>query len=119
MLAMFAVVADEYRCSSMFNTYTLSENSRHSPGLILLRHIVVDSADRGLRGFDLGVGKAEYKSVFCNEVEPLFDTFAGITPLGRLAAPALGAAAAAKRIVKEKPSLWSAVQAIRRLRASR
>ncbi len=25
-----------YRCSSMFNTYTLGENSRHSPGLILL-----------------------------------------------------------------------------------
>ena len=69
MLAMFAVVADEHRCSSMFNTYTLSENSRHSPGLILLRQMVIDSADRGLRGFDLGVGKADYKSVFCNEVE--------------------------------------------------
>jgi hypothetical protein len=57
----------------MFNTYTLGEHSRHSPGLILLRHMVVDSADRGLRAFDLGVGKAEYKSTFCDEVEPLFD----------------------------------------------
>jgi CelD/BcsL family acetyltransferase involved in cellulose biosynthesis len=119
ILAMFAVVADEHRCSSMFNTYTLSENSRHSPGLILLRHLVVDSADQGLRGFDLGVGKAEYKSTFCNEVEPLFDTFVGLTVLGKLAAPALSAAIAAKRLIKEKPSLWAAVQAARRLRARR
>lgn len=119
MLAMFAVVADEHRCSSMFNTYTLGESSRHSPGLILLHHLVVDSADRGLRGFDLGVGKAEYKSTFCNEVEPLFDTFIGLTALGKLAAPALSAATATKRLIKEKPSLWAAVQAGRRLRARR
>ena len=40
VLALFAVVVDEYRFSSMFNTYTLSDNARHSPGLILLRHMV-------------------------------------------------------------------------------
>ena len=119
MLAMFAVAADEYRCSSMFNTYTLGEHSRHSPGLILLRHIVVDSADRGLRAFDLGVGKADYKSIFCDEVEPLFDSFIGLTALGKLAAPALSAATSAKRLIKEKPSLWAAVQTLRRLRARR
>jgi CelD/BcsL family acetyltransferase involved in cellulose biosynthesis len=119
MLAMFAVAADEYRCSSMFNTYTLGEHSRHSPGLILLRHMVVDSADRGLRAFDLGVGKADYKSIFCDEVEPLFDSFIGLTAIGKLAVPALSAATSAKRLIKEKPSLWAAVQTLRRLRARR
>ena len=117
MLAMFAVVADDHRCSSMFNTYTLSENSRHSPGLILLHHMISDMADRGLRGFDLGVGKADYKTVFCNEVEFLFDTVIGLTTLGRIAAPAMSAATATKRLIKDKPSLWKAVQTLRRLRA--
>ncbi len=117
VLAIFAVAADDYRCTSMFNTYTLTERSRHSPGLILIRQIIADCAARGLRGFDLGVGKAKYKSVFCNEPEPLFDTFLGLTPLGKLAAPAMGAASAAKRLIKEKPSLWAAVQTLRRMRA--
>ena len=117
MLAMFAVVADDHRCSSMFNTYTLSENSRHSPGLILLRQMIIEIADRGLRGFDLGVGKADYKTVFCDEVEFLFDTVMGLTTLGRIAAPAMYAATATKRLIKDKPSLWKTVQALRRLRA--
>ena len=79
--------------------------------------MVIDCAARGLRSFDLGVGRADYKSFFCNEIEPLFDTFLALTPRGRLAAPAFGAAIAAKRLIKEKPALWAAVQALRRLRA--
>ena len=47
----------------MFNTYTLSEHSRHSPGLILLMHMIEDCAARGVRSFDIGVGRARYKSV--------------------------------------------------------
>ena len=119
VLAFFAVVCDEHRCASMFNTYTLSENARHSPGLILIHNMVLDCAARGLRGFDLGVGKAEYKSVFCNEVEPLFDTIIGLTPLGKMSAPGIRAAVAAKGLIKRKPALWGAVQALRRLRAHR
>ena len=103
----------------MFNTYTLSENARHSPGLILIHNMVLDCAARGLRGFDLGVGKAEYKSVFCNEVEPLFDTIIGLTPLGKMSAPGIRTAVAAKGLIKRKPALWGAVQALRRLRAHR
>ena len=34
-------------------------------------------------------------------------------------APALSAATSAKRLIKEKPSLWAAVQTLRRLRARR
>jgi CelD/BcsL family acetyltransferase involved in cellulose biosynthesis len=119
VLAVFAVVSDEHRCTSMFNSYTLSENARHSPGLILIHNMVLDCAARGLRGFDLGVGKAEYKSIFCNEVEPLFDNIIGLTPLGKMSAPGIRAAIAAKGLIKRKPALWGAVQALRRLRAHR
>ncbi len=32
MLALFGSIVDEYRFSSMFNTYTQAKMPRHSPG---------------------------------------------------------------------------------------
>ena len=112
VLALFGIIADDYRFSSMFNTYTRGENGRHSPGLVLLTHLVADSVARGLRSFDLGVGRAHYKSFFCREPEPLFDTFLPLTQRGRLAAAAFGMAFAIKRVIKQNHALWSAVQAL-------
>ena len=117
VLALFGAIIDGYRFSSMFNTYTLSEHSRHSPGLILLMHMIEDCAARGVRSFDIGVGRARYKSFFCKEPEPLIDTFVPLTLRGRIAAPAIAATLAAGRMVKETPALWSAVQLLRRIRA--
>jgi CelD/BcsL family acetyltransferase involved in cellulose biosynthesis len=117
VLALFGAVVDPYRFSAMFNTYTLSKHARHSPGLILLQHMIEACAQRGSRSFDIGVGRAHYKSFFCKEPEPLFDTFLALTPRGRLAAPAFRTAFAAKRMIKSKPALWAAVQFLRRFRA--
>jgi CelD/BcsL family acetyltransferase involved in cellulose biosynthesis len=117
VLALFGTIVDDYRFSSMFNTYTLSDNSRHSPGLILLTYMVNEAAARGVSSFDIGVGQARYKSFFCREPEPLFDTFLPLSSRGRLAAAAFGATFAAKRVIKQNPTLWSAVQAVRRVRA--
>ncbi len=91
VLALFGTIVDDYRFSSMFNTYTLGDNARYSPGLILLVRIVNETAARGVRSFDIGVGRAQYKSFFCHQLEPLFDTFLPLTPRGRLAAAACGA----------------------------
>jgi CelD/BcsL family acetyltransferase involved in cellulose biosynthesis len=117
VLALFGATADDYRFSSMFNSYTLGDNSRHSPGLILLAHMVTECAGRGLRSFDIGVGRAHYKSFFCREPEPLFDTFLPLTPRGRLAAAAFSAGFATKRAIKGNPTLWTAIQALRRVGA--
>jgi CelD/BcsL family acetyltransferase involved in cellulose biosynthesis len=117
VLALYGAVADPYRFSAMFNTYTLSQHARHSPGLILLQHMIGACAQRGARSFDIGVGRAHYKSFFCKEPEPLFDSFLALTPRGRLAAPAFRMAFAAKRMIKSKPVLWAAVQYLRRARA--
>lgn len=114
MLAFFGAITDGRRISLMFNTYTLSDNARQSPGLILLTHVVGQCADRGMRVFDLGVGEAGYKSFFCKEPEPLIDSVLPLTPLGRAAAPLLRAGLAAKRRVKGTPALWNALQALRR-----
>ena len=75
VIAIFAGVADGHRFSMMFNTYTMSGNSRHSPGLILMRDIVDHYAGRGYRALDLGVGSDEYKRLFCKGDEPIFDCF--------------------------------------------
>lgn len=117
VLAVYGAIVDRYRFSAMFNTYTLSTQARHSPGLILLRHMIGACAERGTASFDIGVGRAGYKSFFCKEPEPLFDTFIAFTPRGRLALPAFRTAFAAKRTIKSRPTLWAAVQSWRRLRA--
>lgn len=117
VLALFGATVDDYRFSSMFNTYTLGDSARHSPGLVLLMHMVADCAARGLRSFDIGVGRAHYKSFFCREPEPLFDTFLPLTGRGRPVAAAFGAAFAIKRVIKQNQALWSAVRALRRARA--
>jgi CelD/BcsL family acetyltransferase involved in cellulose biosynthesis len=117
VLALFGTIVDRYRCSSMFNTYTLGDNARYSPGLILLVHMINEFGARGVQTFDIGVGRAHYKSFFCREPEPLFDTFLGLTRRGRLAAHAFAAAFAAKRMIKHNPALWGTVQLMRRVRA--
>jgi CelD/BcsL family acetyltransferase involved in cellulose biosynthesis len=119
VLALFGVTVDDYRFSSMFSTYTLGEHGRRSPGLILLTHMVDECAARGIASLDLGVGQARYKSFFCREPEPLFDSFLPFTLRGRLAASGFAAGFAAKRAIKRNSALWSAVKTLRRARARR
>lgn len=82
VIAIFTGVEDGQRFSMMFNTYTLSENARYSPGLILVRHIIDHYAARGFTSLDLGVGLAHYKTMFCKQREELFDSFIPLTAAG-------------------------------------
>jgi CelD/BcsL family acetyltransferase involved in cellulose biosynthesis len=113
MLAVFGAVNDGRRSSGMFNTYTVSDNARQSPGLVLLVNVIGDLADRGVQAFDLGVGEAKYKTFFCKEPEPLFDSFMPLTPLGRVAAVAMRASGHFKRRIKRSGALLRLVHAIR------
>ena len=118
VIAMFAGASDGRRFTSMFNTYTTSEHSRHSPGLVLLRRLIAAQADCGVAAFDLGIGDASYKALFCRDTEKLFDSFIPFSPLGRVAAFAARNAQHMKRRIKQTPALWSALQAVRRGAAS-
>ena len=64
----------------MFNTYTLSGNSKYSPGLILMRDIIDHYAERGITSLDLGIGSDDYKRLFCKDDEPIFDSFSAQHP---------------------------------------
>jgi len=113
MIAMFAGVADGHRYSMMFNTYTLSEASRSSPGLILMRSIIDHYAERGYRRLDLGIGSDEYKKMFCKDLDPIFDSFIALSPRGRIAAAAMASFGRAKRLVKQTPALMQFAQRLR------
>jgi CelD/BcsL family acetyltransferase involved in cellulose biosynthesis len=117
IVATMAGLVEGTRFSALFNSITSGPLAHESPGDVLLTHVVRQCCERGLAQFDLGVGEAAYKRFYCNESEPLFDTFLALTPLGRLGAAGIRTAQDAKRLVKHSPMLWQAVQSLRKLRA--
>jgi CelD/BcsL family acetyltransferase involved in cellulose biosynthesis len=115
VIALFAGVADGDRFSMMFNTYTMSDHSRFSPGLILMRNIIDHYAERGYRALDLGIGSDDYKRLFCKNDEPIFDSFIPLSSRGKLAVVAMSGANRAKRLVKRNQTLLRFAQRLRRV----
>ena len=113
VIAIFAGVADENRFSMMFNTYTMSENARHSPGLILMRYIIDHYAERDYHAFDLGIGSDEYKRQFCKGDEPIFDGFIPLSLRGKVTAAAMSGINRAKHLVKHNQTLFQIAQKLR------
>jgi CelD/BcsL family acetyltransferase involved in cellulose biosynthesis len=113
VIAIFAGVADGNRFSMMFNTYTMSDNSRYSPGLILMRNIIDHYAERGYRALDLGIGSDDYKRLFCKSDEPIFDSFIPLSLRGKVAASAMSGISRAKHLVKHNQRLFHVAQKLR------
>jgi CelD/BcsL family acetyltransferase involved in cellulose biosynthesis len=114
VIAIFAGVADGYRFSMMFNTYTMSARARYSPGLILMRSIIDHYGECGYRALDLGIGSDDYKWMFCKGDEPIFDSFVPLTSRGKIAALAISTISRAKRLVKSNQALFHLAQRLRR-----
>lgn len=115
MLAMFSGIHDGYRFTSSFNSHTASDHSRQSPGLILLQHLITDCASRGFESFDIGPGEARYKTFFCKELEPIFDSILPLSARGRLFTPLLRAMLSLKSTVKRNPAMWKIAYSVRSL----
>lgn len=113
VIAIFAGVADGQRFSMMFNTYTMSEHARYSPGLILMRYIIDRYGERGYRSLDLGIGTDDYKRMFCKDDEEIFDSFVPLTSRGRLAAMAMSSLSHGKRLVKQNQMLFDLARRVR------
>jgi CelD/BcsL family acetyltransferase involved in cellulose biosynthesis len=113
VIAIFAGVADGHRFSMMFNTYTMSGNSRYSPGLILMRNIVDHYAGQSYRALDLGIGSDDYKRLFCKNDEPIFDSFIPLSPRGKVASSAMSGVNRAKYLVKHNRALLQMAQKLR------
>ena len=113
VIAIFAGVADGFRFSMMFNTYTMSANAKYSPGLILMRDIIDHYAGQNYRAFDLGIGSDDYKRLFCKDDEPIFDSFIPLSQRGKLAAGVMSGLNRTKRLVKHNPALLDMAQKLR------
>ncbi|WP_445215715.1 GNAT family N-acetyltransferase [Bradyrhizobium sp. Pa8] len=113
VIAIFAGVADGQRFSMMFNTYTMSEHARYSPGLILMRYIIDHYAERGYRSLDLGIGSDDYKRMFCKDDDDIFDSFVPLTARGKLAAMAMSSLSHGKRLVKQNQMLFDLARRLR------
>jgi len=113
VIAIFAGVADGYRFSMMFNTYTMSASSKYSPGLILMRDIIDHYAGKDYRAFDLGIGSDDYKRLFCKDNEAIFDSFIPLSQRGKLVASVMSGLNRTKRLVKHNPALLEMAQKLR------
>ena len=113
VIAIFAGVADGQRFSLMFNTYTMSEHGRYSPGLILMRYIIDRYGERGYHSLDLGIGSDDYKRMFCKDDEDIFDSFLPLTSRGKLAAMAMSSLNHGKRLVKQNQVLFHLARRLR------
>ncbi len=117
IVATFGGIVSGGRFSGMFNSIIKDRYAAESPGEQLLTMLVQQCCTRGLDTFDLGIGQANYKTLFCEDAEPLFDSYLPLNASGRLLAVAFGTGAAIKRAVKEHAALWALARALRRLRA--
>jgi CelD/BcsL family acetyltransferase involved in cellulose biosynthesis len=117
VVATFAGIAGGGRFCGMFNSIANERYTAESPGEQLLMMVVRRCCERGLATFDLGVGQASYKRLFCPDAEPLFDSYLPLRAAARPLAGTFAAIAAAKRGLKQNASLWRVVGALRGLRA--
>jgi CelD/BcsL family acetyltransferase involved in cellulose biosynthesis len=105
------------RFSAMFNSIIQGRFAIESPGEQLILNLVRTCCERGLKTFDLGIGEAHYKNLFCSDAEPLFDNYLPLSTAGRLLVWPAAKAAAIKRTIKQSPALWSLVRSLRCLHA--
>lgn len=115
VIAIFAGIGDGHRFSTMFNTYTMSEAARNSPGLVLIRNMIDHHAKLGYTSFDFGVGTDDYKLQFCKDRQPLFDSFLALSAKGQIAAKLLSLETGLKRAIKQSPGAVKALHSLRHM----
>ena len=117
IVATMGGIVGRGRFCAMFNSIAGGRYAAESPGEQLIVRLVRQCCERGLDTFDLGIGSARYKNLFCGDAEPLFDSFLSLSPFGLMPAAGCRLVAAVKRAVKQRASLWAVVKMMRRLRA--
>lgn len=95
-----------------------AEIARSSPGDLLLIEAIKHYARQGYSVFDLGIGEARYKDVFCEAKEQVVDGLIPITPRGALYAIAATRMLGAKRRIKQTPWMMKMVRKLGGLRTS-
>jgi CelD/BcsL family acetyltransferase involved in cellulose biosynthesis len=108
IIATFGGIAAAGRFSGMFNSIAGAEFRNYSPGELLLANVIRMCCERGLTTFDLGIGDAAYKQVYCKDAETLYDSVIPVTAAGQVAAPFWRAGLAVKGRIKKSDTLLRA-----------
>lgn len=112
IIATFGGIVADGRFSGMFNSIAGAEFRNYSPGELLLANVIRLCCERGLTKFDLGIGDAAYKQVYCRDAEALYDSVIPITAAGQVAAPIWRTGLALKGRIKKSDRLLRAVRSI-------
>lgn len=116
VIAIFAGISDGHRYSTMFNTYTMSDAARNSPGLVLIRNMIDHHAQLGCTSFDFGVGTDDYKLQFCKDArQPLFDSFIALSAKGQVITRLLSLETSLKRAIKQSPGAVRALNSLKHM----
>jgi CelD/BcsL family acetyltransferase involved in cellulose biosynthesis len=84
IVAVFGGIRFYDRFSGMIISFDADvEIAKSSPGELLLTRVISAQCGRGVTTFDLGIGEADYKDIYCDTPVPLFDAFLPITVKGR------------------------------------
>lgn len=102
------------RFHGMINSFDMDPViARSSPGDLLLQRLVEAKCNEGLTRFDLGIGEGRYKSAWCNEAEPLFDTLLGMSGPGQAFVLMEKTRRRAKRLIKQSEWAWPMAKRLR------
>jgi CelD/BcsL family acetyltransferase involved in cellulose biosynthesis len=115
IIATFGGIVAGGRFSGMFNSIAGAEFRNYSPGELLLANVIRMCCERGLGRFDLGIGDAAYKQVYCKDAEALYDSVIPITAAGQVAAPIWRAGLTLKGKIKKSGMPLRAVRSIRQV----
>lgn len=117
IVATYGAAYNGTRWCALFNSMTMNDLARQSPGENLTNRMVKSCFERGLTTFDLGIGEAGYKDTFCPEVEEVRDILIGLTLLGHLGARGAEATTRVKEALKRNPTMVRAVKRWRKFRS--
>jgi CelD/BcsL family acetyltransferase involved in cellulose biosynthesis len=115
IIATFGGIMALGRFSGMFNSIGGVEFRDYSPGELLLSNVVRMCCERGCNRFDLGIGDAAYKQVYCKDAEPLYDSVIPITAAGHAVAPFWRAGLAMKSRIKQSDALLRGIRFMHQL----
>ncbi len=112
IISTFGGIVADGRFSGMFNSIAGAEFRTYSPGELLLANVIRMCCERGFNKFDLGIGDAAYKQVYCKDAEALYDSVIPISAAGQVAAPIWRAGLALKGKVKKSDLLLRAARSL-------
>jgi CelD/BcsL family acetyltransferase involved in cellulose biosynthesis len=111
--AIFGGASHQGRFTSYISSIREDELAKFGSGEHLLNYQVEKSCERGLTVFDLGIGEAVYKKIWCKDIDPLYDVYRPLNLLGYLPYFLYQSRLTLKKQLRSHPKIVSRLRKIR------